>query len=163
MHRVVLDPVTAVYFFHTRAVSRQMLHESFMFLNICLHPARDSRILQWSVLKHATKVFTIAVLHPSIILSKQRQDIFLFCNTRRPALGPTQPPTHRVRRSLSFRIKWPGHKAEHSIASSDEVKNEWSHNSPLLETYLQNTQAFVECIGKKNTVCIFIISLNLWK
>ena len=35
MHRTVLVPVPAVYFSNRRPVWRQILHESFTFLNIC--------------------------------------------------------------------------------------------------------------------------------
>jgi hypothetical protein len=35
-----------------------------------------------------------------------------------------------------FRKKWTGHKAEHSLASSAKVKNEWSIPSLSVELYL---------------------------
>jgi len=41
----------------------------------------------------------------------------------RPALGPTQLPTQCVSGALSFGLRRPGRKAEHSPPSSAEFKN----------------------------------------
>jgi hypothetical protein len=47
--------------------------------------------------------------------SQQGQEIFRFSIMSRPALGPTQP--------VSLRVKRLGHNADHSDPSSAEVKN----------------------------------------
>jgi hypothetical protein len=44
-------------------------------------------------------------------------------------LGPTQPPILLVPGVLSLGVKRPGREADHSPASSDEVKNAWSYTS----------------------------------
>jgi hypothetical protein len=52
-----------------------------------------------------------------------RGKIFLFSICSRLALGPTQPPLQSVPGVISLRVKQPGHEADHSAASSAEVKN----------------------------------------
>jgi hypothetical protein len=47
----------------------------------------------------------------------------------RPDLGPTQPPIQWVKGTLSLWIKQPRRQADHSPASSAEVKNAWSYTS----------------------------------
>jgi len=32
-------------------------------------------------------------------------------------------------RGLSLGVKWPGHKSDHSLPSSNKVNNEWSYTS----------------------------------
>jgi hypothetical protein len=58
--------------------------------------------------------------------------IFLFTTASRPALGPTQPPIQWVLWSVSLGIKRPGREADHTPASSVEIKNAWSCTSTLL-------------------------------
>jgi hypothetical protein len=55
--------------------------------------------------------------------------IFLLTTASRPTLGLTQPPIQRVPGALSMGVKQPGREADHSLPSSAEVKNEWSHTS----------------------------------
>jgi hypothetical protein len=62
--------------------------------------------------------------------SRRGQGIFLFTITSRTALGTTQPPIHWVPEAISQGVKRPGHEADHSPPSSDEVKNAWSYTSP---------------------------------
>jgi hypothetical protein len=45
-----------------------------------------------------------------------------FTTASRTALGPTQPPTQRVRGALSLGVKRPVREADHSPPSSVEVK-----------------------------------------
>jgi hypothetical protein len=54
--------------------------------------------------------------------SRQGLGIFLFTIASRPALGPTQPPIQWALKALSLGIKQPGREADHSHASSAEVK-----------------------------------------
>ena len=60
--------------------------------------------------------------------TRQRKDVFLLPQCRRPALGRTQPPIHRVR-CFSLGMKLPGHEADHIHPYSADVKNAWSHTS----------------------------------
>jgi len=48
--------------------------------------------------------------------------IFLFTTVSRQALGPTQPPIQWVPGYISLGVKWPMREADHSPASSVEVK-----------------------------------------
>jgi hypothetical protein len=48
--------------------------------------------------------------------------MFLFTTASRTALGPTQPPIKWVPRDLSLGIKRQRREADHSLPSSDEVK-----------------------------------------
>jgi hypothetical protein len=57
--------------------------------------------------------------------------IFLFTTVSRTTLGPTQPPIQWVPRVLSLVVKRPGPEADHSSASSAEVKE-------CLELYLHS-------------------------
>jgi hypothetical protein len=52
-----------------------------------------------------------------------RDKIFLFYVTSRPAVGPTQPPIQCVPGAVSPGVKRQGREADHSSASSAEVKN----------------------------------------
>jgi hypothetical protein len=61
--------------------------------------------------------------------SWQGLGIFLFTTMSRPVLGTTQPPIQWVPGSLSLRVKWLGHEADHSPLSSAEVKNMWRYIS----------------------------------
>jgi hypothetical protein len=61
--------------------------------------------------------------------SRQGLGIFLFTTASRPALGPTQPPIQWVTGNPFLGIKRPGREADHSHASSAEVKNAWSLTS----------------------------------
>jgi hypothetical protein len=71
-------------------------------------------------------------------------------------MGPNQPPSYsQGMGALSFRKKWSGHKAELSLASSAEVKNEWSHTS--------KTHRLSWRLERKITCCIFITSSLLGK
>jgi hypothetical protein len=62
--------------------------------------------------------------------SQQGLGVFLLTAASRTALGPTQPPIHRVPESLSVGVKRPGREADHLPPSSAEVKNAWSYTSP---------------------------------
>jgi hypothetical protein len=62
---------------------------------------------------------------------RQGLGIFLFTTASRPALGSTQPPIPGVPGALSLAVKQPGREADHSSASSAEVKNAWSYTSIL--------------------------------
>ena len=46
-----------------------------------------------------------------------------------PDVGPTQFPFQRLAWGFSPPEKRPGHKADHSLPSSAEVKKEWSYTS----------------------------------
>jgi hypothetical protein len=50
----------------------------------------------------------------------------LFSKTCKLALGPTQPPIHRVPGSFLGGVKWLVCNVIISTQSPDEVKNEWS-------------------------------------
>jgi hypothetical protein len=58
-------------------------------------------------------------------------DIYIPSNitVSKTALGPTQPPIQCVPGALSLEVKRPGRKADHSPASSADVKNAWSYTS----------------------------------
>jgi hypothetical protein len=66
--------------------------------------------------------------------SRQGLGVFLFTTASSTALGPTQPPIQCVPGALSLGVKQPARKADHSPASSAEVKNAWSYTStpPIL-------------------------------
>jgi hypothetical protein len=52
--------------------------------------------------------------------------------TRRPAVGPIQPPIHLVL-GFNSEVERPGREANHSPPSPAEVKNKWSSTSaPLI-------------------------------
>ena len=57
--------------------------------------------------------------------------LILFSNTSRPVLWPTQLLDHWVPGYRSQWVKRQRHEADHSPASSAEVKNEWSYTSTL--------------------------------
>jgi len=62
--------------------------------------------------------------------------IFLFTTASIPALGLTQSSIHWVTVSLSLGVKRPGRRAEHSLPSNTEVKNEWSYTSTPQYAYM---------------------------
>jgi hypothetical protein len=70
-------------------------------------------------------------------------------------MGPTQPPIHRAWGLFLSGKKWPGHKAELSLASSATVKSEWIHTS--------KTHRLSWSVERKITFCIFITSSLLGK
>jgi hypothetical protein len=53
--------------------------------------------------------------------------MFIFTITPRSALGCSQPPDQYVSRSICPAVKRLGREADHSPASSAEVKNTWSY------------------------------------
>jgi hypothetical protein len=55
--------------------------------------------------------------------SRQGQEILPFSIESRPALRPVQSPLQRVRGAPSLRVRGPGHEADHSLPSSDDVNN----------------------------------------
>jgi len=55
--------------------------------------------------------------------------IFLFTAASRPSLGQTQLPIGLARKALTQGVKRLGREADHSFASSSEVKNMWSCTS----------------------------------
>ena len=61
--------------------------------------------------------------------SRQRQEIFVFSKTSKPALGPTHLPTQWVPGAISPGVKRPGRDVNHLPPSTAEVKNEWSYTS----------------------------------
>jgi len=61
--------------------------------------------------------------------SWQRQGIFLFATTSKPALGPNQPPIEGVQGAPSLWVEWLGHGVDHSPSSNAKVKNAWSYTS----------------------------------
>jgi hypothetical protein len=50
------------------------------------------------------------------------RDFLLFIASR-PALGPTQRPIQRVSGVPPLGVKWPEREADHSLPSSEDVKN----------------------------------------
>jgi hypothetical protein len=56
-------------------------------------------------------------------------EIFIIYKTSVLALGSIQAPVHWALETRSSEIRWPGPEADHSPASSSEVKNEQSHTS----------------------------------
>jgi hypothetical protein len=54
---------------------------------------------------------------------------FLFSMLSKVALGITQPPTQWVPEALSPGVKRPGREADHSPATSVEVKKTWAYTS----------------------------------
>jgi hypothetical protein len=60
--------------------------------------------------------------------------LFLFSPLSILALEPTQPPMQCVPGALSPRVKWPGHEADHTSASSAEIRNGGTI-PPLLSTH----------------------------
>jgi hypothetical protein len=61
--------------------------------------------------------------------SPGRVKILRFSISSRPALGPTQPPIHRVPGALSPAVKRKGREADHSPPTSAEVKKTWIYTS----------------------------------
>jgi hypothetical protein len=61
---------------------------------------------------------------------------FHFSASSRPGLGPTQPPIHRVRETLSPKVKRPGLEADDSLPTSDEVKKMWIYASTPPNAYI---------------------------
>jgi hypothetical protein len=61
--------------------------------------------------------------------SRQGQEIFLSTTASRPALGPTQSSIQWVPASFSPGVKRPDREADHSPASSADVKNTRSYTS----------------------------------
>jgi hypothetical protein len=55
------------------------------------------------------------------------QETFLFFNTSKPALRPTQLPTQWLLGALFLVVQQPQHEAEHFPSSSTKVNNEWSY------------------------------------
>jgi len=53
---------------------------------------------------------------------------FFLVTLSRPTLGPNQPPTQWVPRTLTPWVKWPGREADHSPPSNAD-KNAWSYTS----------------------------------
>jgi hypothetical protein len=64
--------------------------------------------------------------------------------------------------ALSLRKKWTGHKAEHSLASSAKVKNEWRYTSPLRGAIPSKHTDFMEC-REKNYFLYFYSVFAFWK
>jgi hypothetical protein len=62
--------------------------------------------------------------------SRQGLGIFLFTIASRLVLGPTRTPIQWVPGALSLGVKWLGRGPDHSLPSSDEVKNSWIY-TPL--------------------------------
>jgi hypothetical protein len=62
------------------------------------------------------------------IRARQRQEVFLFSNEFRTALGPMQPPIQSVPEFFPEEER-PGRDVDQSPPSSAEVKNEWSYTA----------------------------------
>jgi len=73
---------------------------------------------------------------------------FLFTRTSRPALGTPSPPFREYRGSFPRGVTRRGRGVYHSLLSSAEAKNEWSHTSFLLYTF--------KACKEKNLLLIFI-------
>jgi hypothetical protein len=56
--------------------------------------------------------------------------MFLFFTASRPALGPTQPTIQQALGALYPGVKWPGHEADHSLASNTEMKKQSYTSTP---------------------------------
>jgi len=63
--------------------------------------------------------------------NSDRAKIYLSTLKTKPALGPTQPPTRWVLKTIGLGVKGPGREAEHLLQSSAGVKNEQSFTSVL--------------------------------
>ena len=61
--------------------------------------------------------------------SRQKQEIFVFPRTSKPALKPTHLPTPRIPGVLSPVVKRPRREANHSPPPGAEAGNEWSYTS----------------------------------
>jgi hypothetical protein len=90
-----------------------ILHRSFKVDIICLPTVRRRRDSDW----------LRAGLPGQRSLSPGRVKNFLFSKSSRPVLGSTLPPIQWVPRTLFPGLKRPGREADHSLPSSDEVKN----------------------------------------
>jgi hypothetical protein len=75
--------------------------------------------------------------------SRQGHGIFLILTASRLALGPTEPPAQWETGALSPGVEMPGREADHSPASSAEVKNAWSYTSTL--PYVLMAWCLVKC------------------
>jgi hypothetical protein len=62
---------------------------------------------------------------------RKGKGFYIFATASKPVLGPIQPPVQGVHWAppLGGRIKRPGHKADHLLPSSAEIRNEWSYTS----------------------------------
>jgi len=59
------------------------------------------------------------------------------------ALGPTQLPIQLVPGTLPLGAKCPGREADHSPASSAEIKNVWSYTSTPQYAFMASTSGDV--------------------
>jgi hypothetical protein len=86
--------------------------------------------------------------------SRQEQwwDFFLFANSSRPALGPTQPPNEWVPGALTPGVKRLEREGDHSPPSSAEIKNASIYSSipqyVFTAWYLSKGKTFLHYMSK---------------
>jgi hypothetical protein len=68
-------------------------------------------------------------VYDRVFKSRKGLGIFLFTTVSRPALGPTQSPTHWVQEALSLEVKRSRCESDHSLPYSAKMKNAWSYTS----------------------------------
>jgi hypothetical protein len=95
----------------------------------CIHanppPTRNLQT-RWHLVATSLRVKIILTPLGSV---RRGMGIFLFTTASRTALEPTQTPIQWVPGALTLGVKRPGREADHSPASSAEVKNAWSNIS----------------------------------
>jgi hypothetical protein len=80
--------------------------------------------------------------------SQQRQQIFLFSETSRPALGPNLPYIQLVQSSF-YAVKQLAHEPDHFSDTIAEVRNKWRCTS--------NRTLYLPVVGKENSSCVFVV------
>jgi hypothetical protein len=89
------------------------------FESLPLERSRDSRYSDW----------LRAGRSRGRISSPGKVKNFLFSTSSKPVLGSTQPPIQWLPWVLSLGVKRPGYEADHSPATSAEVKKTWIYIS----------------------------------
>jgi hypothetical protein len=57
------------------------------------------------------------------LIPSRAKEICFYSTASRPALRPTHPPIWWVLGAISPEVKWPENEADHSLPSSDKIKN----------------------------------------